>query len=942
MLGTIDVVDDDGEVVEIGSPKQRVVLAVLASRAPTTVPAEVLVGQLWGDDPPRTAMASLRTYVSRLRRVLGAHLVGSPAGYALDDSGAEVDLAPFEELVGDAARRPPAEALPVVERALALWRGRPFADIGDLDALRGTAARFEELYQAALEIRAAGLLATGRVDEATAAAEQLVADAPFREGVWATLVGSLTAAGRTAEALRAYQRAVEVLAEAGLEPGEALRRAEASALAGDAAGPVPGRLPAPLSSLVGRDADLVHLDRLLTAARIVTLTGPGGVGKTRLAVETAHRRAERHELGARFVDLADVRSSDGLVGAIVDALGLVVEQAEPDAVLARAGALDVLVVLDNCEHLVDESAGAVERMLGGGDRARVLATSRERLGVDGEHVWVVAPLALEPGGAARQLFVDRARAARADLALTADDAAIDRVVRRLDGLPLAIEMAAARVTTLPIGELADRLDDALDLLHSARRGTDARHQTLAAVVTWSEQLLAPDERRLYEDLSVFAQSATAADVAAVTGRARPLDVLARLADRSLLVADTSAQRARFRMLSPIRAHAAGRLESSGRAGEVRRRHAEHYRDAAHDADAGLRGAGELAAHQRLAADIDELRLAARWSRAHDPRLAADICAGLLLFAQSRVRDEPLRWAGEALAVVDESTPGAGWVYGAVAQRTLRLGDLAGAAALAERAAGLSRDPLELAAALEVLGDLRTMEGDLDSAIEWARRLLDAGEHGGDPHMITAGRISIAIIEAYAGRHDDAMAAIEAAEPPPAPSDQAWLAYSAGEIVLDRDPAVALASLDRAVELADSVENRYVGGVARVSASSLRARTGEPADVLPAFATVITHWRRQGDMIFQLTTLRNLVVLLQRAGAAELAAELLGTVRQPGLVPTFGDEARRLDAAQQWVVGRLGHVETDRRMAHGAGRTIDDAAVQALDWLVELGDVAPHP
>lgn len=936
VLGTIDVVDDDGRVIDVGSRKQRVVLAVLASRVPTAVPADALVGHLWGDDPPRSAVASLRTYVSRLRQVLGARLVGSPAGYALDTSAVEVDIAEFEQQVNGAARRPPGEALTAVDEALALWRGTPFADIGDLDALRGTAVRLEELHGAARDIRAAGLLATGHVDAAIAAAEQLVADAPFREGVWTTLVGALTAAGRTAEALRAYQRAVGALADAGLEPGDALRRAEAVALAGEAGPPAPGRLPVPLSSLVGRDADLTRLDRLLDGARIVTLTGPGGVGKTRLAVEAARRRAGHHELGARFVDLADVRTSDGLVGAIIGALGLAVEQAPPEVVLGRAGALDVLVVLDNCEHLVDAAAGAVERLLGGGERARVLATSRERLGVDGEHVWVVAPLALAPGGTARRLFVDRARAARSDLTLTAaDEAAIDRVVHRLDGLPLAIEMAAARVTTLPIVELAERVDDALDLLRAARRGTDARHQTLTAVVTWSEQLLSPDERALYEDLAVFAQPAAADDVSAVTGCDGALELLGRLADRSLVVADTSGQRARFGMLTTVRAHATGRLEASGRAATVRRRHAEHYRDAALAADVGLRGAGELAAHQRLSADLDELRLAARWSRAHDPALAAALCAGLLLFAQSRVRDEPLRWAGQALTVVDASTPGAAWAHAAAAQRALRLGDFDAAVALAERASALSHEPLALAAAMEVLGDLRTMQGDLASAVAWGRRLLDAGEKSGDPHVLTTGVVGIALPEAYAGRRDEALAIVEAADEPPAPSDQAWLAYCAGEIVLDRDPTVALASLHRAVELADSVESRYVGGVARVAASSLRGRTGEPVEVAPEFTSVITHWRRQGDVLFQLTTLRNLVVLLQRAGVAEQAAELLGTVGRPGLVPTYGDEERRLDTGRDWVVDRLGDAEADRRVAAGAARTVDDAAALALEWLAEL-------
>lgn len=936
----MDVVEADGGVVAIGSPTQRTVLAVLASRAPTAVATDLLVDQIWGEDPPHSAVPTLRSHVSRLRRVLGHRLVSTPGGYALRPAEA-VDAARFEALVARAGTRAPAEALPLVEEALALWRGPPFPGLDGVEALRGAVVHLCELHVAARELRAAGLLATGRLSEAIAAAEQLVVEAPLREGIWTTLVAALSAAGRTAEALRAYQRAVAALGEAGVEPGVRLRRAETDALSADSAGSA-GRLPVALSSLIGRDTDLMHLDRLLGEARLVTLTGPGGVGKTRLAVEAAHRRAGHHEMGARFVDLVGVRSVGGLVGAVVDALGLVVDQSSPDAVVARAGQLDVLLVIDNCEHLIDDVAVVVERLLRGGERARVLATSRGRLGIEGEHVWAVAPLGLGAGQGAQALFVDRARALRPDLVLSPTDrAAVDRIVHRLDGLPLAIEMAAARTATLSLVELADRLDVALDVLRSPRRTGDPRHQTLDAVVAWSEDLLGPDERRLFEDMAVFARSATADDVAAVTGRSEPLGMLDRLVDQSLLVADTSAERVRFGMLSTVRDRAAARLGASDRVEVLHRRHAEHHRDLAQRADAELRSADEPVGHRWFDRAMDELRQAMRWSCAHDPALAADLCGALVLFAQSRMRDEPLRWAEQALAVVDDTTPGAGWVLGAVALRALRLGDLARSVTQAARAAAVARTPPEEAVVLELLGDIAFMQGDLDGAIALYRRLMDVAVGCGDPHMGTAAAVSIAMSEANAGRIDAAQAVLDRTTPPPAPSDRAWMAYAAGEVVLDRDPPRALACFDAAAALADPVENRYVGGIARVGACSLQARVGEISRAVPAFAAVITHWRRQGDQLFQLTTLRNLVVLLQRAGAAERVAELLGTVERPGLMPTYGDEARRLADAGAWAEAVLGHARADHLATRGALRTVDEAADLALAWLADLADAPQH-
>ena len=925
----------------LGSRSQRLVLALLAARLGETVSTDLLVDALWGDSPPRTAAQTLRTYVSRLRAPLGDAVALRPGGYALALSPSEVDAGRFEGLVreaGGAVR--PEVAMALLEEALALWRGPAFGDLADVEALRGPARRLEELRLAAEEERAAALLRHGHVSRAAAAAEELVAAHPLREGAWAVLVEALAAADRAPEALRAYQRAAAALADAGLVPSARLRHAEASALAGASPAVLaPRPFPVSTSSLLGRDADLEALERLLSTARLVTLCGPGGVGKTRLALAVADRIADHHRSGARLVPLAAVEDPAAVPGAVVDALGLSVEGGSPEAALAQAGTQDLLVVLDNCEHLIAEAARVAEAIVTGGGRARVLATSRERLGVGGEHVWVVGPLALageEPP--ARRLFVERARAVRPDLDARDENLAVaDRIVRRLDGLPLAIEMAAARAATLPLAELAERLDD-LDRLASSRRSGEARHQTLGAVVEWSEALLDETDRHLLAELSVFAGAFDEADVEAVTGRPSPLDALCRLAERSLLVADTAGARARFGMLATIRGHAARRLATSGRADELAQHHAEYVVAVAAAADRRLRTADEADAAARLDGLTDDLRAAHRWARNSDPPLALRLSSALHLFAQSRLRDEPLAWAA---TVVDELAggPESAVALASAAQRAVNSGDLVLAQMLAERGAvaGSTGDSL---AALEVLSDVHLYAGRLDQSATTSRQMLAAAEEAADSHFVVTARVNLALSAAYGGRFDEAEAVLRGTrdtppDTPPAPSDQAWLAYVEGEITLDRDPDRALAVLDRAVVLADSVGNRYLGGVARVSACSLRARVGDAAEAIGAFAAVIDHWRRQGARTHQLTTLRNLVGLFARIGSARQAAELLGAVDNDKVAPTFGEEAARLAAVRRWAEESLGHDEAGRHLAAGAALSLDDAALTALTALAWL-------
>lgn len=932
----------DGRMVAVGSRNQQVILAMLTAANGGTVPVDQLIDALWGDDPPASAERSLRTYVSRLRKVLGDALAARPGGYALDLAPDEVDLLRFEQLAAQARMGTGAQSLETLDGALELWRGRPFGDAVDVPGLVPTVVRLGELHASLREARGAALLKLGRYAEAVAAAEELVAEAPLREGSWVILIDALAGADRAAEALRTYQRAVQTLAEAGLEPSQQLRRAEAAVFEDTApsikAGTIPGR---PTTALVGRSDDVEHLEGLLRTAQLITLVGPGGVGKTRLALELASRIAPRHEWGARMVGLSSLTDPAAVPAVAVDSLGIAVEDAPPLDALRRVGALDLLVVIDNCEHLIDQAATVIESLLAGGAGVRIVATSRERLGVDGEHVWSVAPLELVAADSpAIRLFVDRARAARPRIRF--DDADIEvvrRIVRRLDGLPLAIEMAAARAATLPLPELTARLDENLDLLRAARPA-DARHQTLGAVVEWSEALLDDDERALLADFSVFAGSVTADDVAAVAGRSDALDGLCRLADRSLIVADPRGDRAAFSMLETVRAHVRSRMVRVERRDDLARRHAAHVAEVAAQADEALRTPQEGAAGRRLDQLLPELRAAHEWARDHDLAVAAAISASLHVFAQSRLRAEPLEWAAQLAQQLPNSGVGgaaAAIVYASAAHQAAYSGKFQSAAQLAERGIELGDDAAETCYPLELLSDVRSFEGRLDEAVQTSGELLRRAKRSGDYHFIVLGTVGMTLPLAYRGDHSAAEETLAAVELDPSmlsPSDAGWLAYCHGEITLDRDPVRALASLARAIQLADSVGHRYLGGVARVSDCSLRARAGDTTEALAAFGDVIRHWRRSGSVTFQITTLRNLIVLLQRVGAAREAAELSGTVERLQLVPPYGEESRRLADADAWLETTLGD-ELVALRAVGAARSIDDAAAIALSWIDHL-------
>jgi predicted ATPase/DNA-binding SARP family transcriptional activator len=635
---------------------------------------------LWGDDLPGNPGNSLQVQVAQLRRMLGrSAILTREGGYALD---ADLDLDAFEALVergrGLLAGEETTEAARVLSDALSMCRGEPLADFRYADFAMGERARIEEIRLLAMEARMEADLALGRAPDVVGELEALCGEYPLRERFWALRMIALYRSGRQGEALRAYADARRLLIdELGIEPGPELQNLEAMVLAQDpglGGGPGPvvgdsrhmGNLPAPLTRFVGRLDELARIELLLGDSRLVTLVGAGGAGKSRLAVQAAAAFATRSGQIVWLVELASVVDPAGVVPAFAAALGTL-ERSPPgpppdagsaslDALVERLRLVPALIVVDNCEHLVVEVAGVTEKLLSAVPALRILATSREALGVGGESLLPVGPL---PSEDAIALFLDRARAGSPTFELAPrDDGLAQEVCAGLDGLPLAIELAAARLRVLPLAQLAARLGDRFRLLGGGARTALPRHQTLRAVVDWSYDLLFADEQRLFERVSVFVggfslEAAEEICTDASLPRIDVLDLLVRLVDKSLVISVPTARGvARFSQLQTLRQYGHERLVDSGQSDEVRSRHAGYYRHMAEEAQEGLRGANGPAWRERLTAELGNLRAAL------DCYLAAADAVGALSLAWAMTWlwflngdfAEGARWVGDALSI----------------------------------------------------------------------------------------------------------------------------------------------------------------------------------------------------------------------------------------------------------------------------------------------------
>lgn len=699
VLGPLAVWTDDGVAVTVPGVKVRALLAALLARQGRAASVDGLVEDVWGDDAPASPGAALQVRVSQLRKTLddaepGARdlVVSRAPGYALETDA--VDAVRFSGLVeraqtaGDPGRR-----RELLSEALGLWRGPVLADFAGHEFAEAVAAGWEERRLAAVELLAEARLELGEHTVLAAELAAPVADHPFRERLRAVHLRALYRAGRQREALEAYEEFRRGLAdELGVDPGPELTALHQAILEQD-----PGLTPAaargrrqarprtnlpPPPPLIARDDALDELRALLDKERLVTLTGPGGVGKTRLATAAAHPLVDGYDDGGWLVELAALerphprRAVDDIAELAMAALGVrdVAEPGDRPATPADrlADALRdrrLLLVLDNCEHLVEHAAALTDRLLRTAPGVTVLATSREPLGLSGEVLWDVPPLdlpsddgdRLAESGAVR-LFVARAAATARGFTLDASTGpAVAQLCRRLDGIPLALELAATRVRALGVHTLLDRLDDRFRALGSGPRDRPARQRTLAAAIDWSWNLLEPDEQVVLRRLAVHADGCTLPAAEAVCsgdGDLDVLDLLARLVDRSLVVVDERAGGPRYRLLESVAAYGVNRLHEAGEHAEIRFRHARYHAELAERADAELRGPRQGDWLRTLDVESADLRAALDTAeRLGDAELALRLTGSVTWYRLLRGRLTEARRALEtALAIPGDAPP----------------------------------------------------------------------------------------------------------------------------------------------------------------------------------------------------------------------------------------------------------------------------------------------
>jgi predicted ATPase/DNA-binding SARP family transcriptional activator len=680
VLGPLEVVAA-GQPLDLGTPRQRTLLGLLLVHPGEVVSYDRLLEELWDGDPPATARHTLQGYAHRLRRTLGPdawRLTTRPPGYQLKVSTGELDAQRFQDLA-TAGRRAlvrddPQAAADQLAAGLGLWRGPLLADLDEVAALEPERARLEALRLTALEDRIEADLALGGHGGLVSELEALLADHPYRERLWGQLMLALYRSDRQADALQAFHRARQVLDEdLGIEPSRWLRRRQEQILLQDAALEVPDptppprpqhHLPAQRTSFIGRRRELAELQGLLQTHRLVCVTGPPGSGKTRLAVEVAASLLEAFPHGAWFVSLAEVADPELVRSAVATALGIpeLPERPAAQALTDHLRSRRLLLVLDNFEHLLP-AAVVTAQLLDAAPGLGVLATSRTLLRLSGEQEYPLAPLPLpQPdapadvlGNDALALFADRASAVDPHFVLGADNAPlIAQVVARLDGLPLAIELAAARLRLFPLEELARRLSPAVPLLTGGPVDHATRQRTLRDAIAWSDQLLGPADRALFRRLGVFQGGFTLEAAEAVAQGPPVTDLVAGIAtlvEGSLLGRPVEPGQARYRMLETIREYALEQLWAAGEADAIGGRQARFYATLVEQAEPKLTGADQARWLDQLEAEHANLQVALRWaSQTGDTEMALLLAARLWRFWQLRGHfAEGRRWLEDVLA-----------------------------------------------------------------------------------------------------------------------------------------------------------------------------------------------------------------------------------------------------------------------------------------------------
>ena len=880
------------------APKERAVLALLALRCGEPVSRDRLVAELWGDDAPRSALGALQVYVSHVRRALGESAVATHGdSYVLTIESDRIDSVRFERLAAAARealdRGEPAAAVRRAEHALELWHGPALADIAAVPALEAESARLEELRLLTEEVAVDGALQLGRHEELVPELEALVSAEPLREHRRSQLMLALYRCGRQAEALAVYRDCRAALIESlGIEPGRQLRELEQAILRQDPElelrlpdrGPRP--LPAPATPLVGRGAELAAaLDTLDGGARLLTLTGPGGIGKTRLAVELARLLAGEFVDGVALVPLDRLSDASRVESAIAVALALAADQ----PLAGQVADSSVLLVLDNFEHLVS-AAPVVADLLATAPHLVIVVTSRSPLHLAAEHVLPVPPLESEEAAA---LFVVRALAAAAALSAAEHGDTIDEICARLEGLPLAIELAAAQARLLPPKALLERLENRLAVLGTGPRDAPARQRTMSEAIAWSFDLLTPEAQRLLTRLSVFA-GGIAVEAAAAVGESderNVLDGIAALVDQSLLQPQPGGDRARFHLLEVVREFGLERLRAAGDEAAVRRLHLGYFAQLAQRAGAAFETAEERRWFAVVETEHDNLRGALRFAIDEGRGLdALQMASALAYFWRVRglVR-EGSQWLLLALDAAADDAPASliARAWNAVGIFAAERGDLDGAAVALRKALDVARaagDDERVASALNNLGGIELLRGDYGTA----RRLLEETLDSRDTMQARA-----AVLENLA------MASLGENDVPRALELGAAAAEEAHAAGKFREEGSALRLIARAHLTAGAVE-------AAQQALS------------PAIELAVAIDDRHGIMI----AVEIAAALAAAAGDHEAAATLLGAIaaaRAEAAIPRPGDH----DA---WLKRTLGSAAAAG--VNGPALSLDDAVARA--------------
>ncbi|MBA3327191.1 MAG: AfsR/SARP family transcriptional regulator [Solirubrobacterales bacterium] len=781
ILGSLEVqVQTHGEPLALGGRRQRVLVALLALHANSVVSTDRIADALWGEDPPPTSATSVQVAVSKLRRLLGveeaSRLATQAGGYMLRLDPGQLDAEHFGRLVQSAgaavANGRMDMAVQRLDDGLALWRGPALADLRYEAFAQAEIARLEELRLAALEERVEAALALGRHAEVIPEAEALIREHPLRERLRGQLMLALYRDGRQADALDAYRSARRALMdELGIEPGTQLRDLHHAILNQEPSlipPPQPvarnvDRLPAPATPLVGREAQLDDLVDLLQRpdVRLVTLTGAPGTGKTRLALEAAMQIADDFDRVA-FAPLAQLSDPRLVLYEIARVLGVAESAGRSlwDGIEADLADRRVLLFVDNFEHVIDAADDAA-RLLAVAPRLKLLATSREALRLSGEHQRDTPPLA---GPEAVSLFVQRARAVAPAFELTDQNRhAVEMLCARLDGLPLAIELAAPWVRTMTPQSLVRRLEQPLRTLTRGARDLPTRQQTLRAAIEWSYRLLEVPEASLFRRLSVFAGGCTAPAAQAVCAAggslgADPVHVLASLVEKSLLRWGHDAEEQRFALLATVREYAAERLAEASEADELRGLHARHFLALGEAAYRG-RMEDERGWIARLDAEHDNLRAALDWLALHQPAGRLQLAGALGWFWTARSHlDEGRRRLDAALDGAPERGPHAARALAGLGELEAWQGELEVALHHLRQASEMWAElgeTLEEAAALSTRAYVHFRVGDHEQARAAAAAAADRAQRLGRGDLVDAAQLLYCLMLVAEGDHERA-------------------------------------------------------------------------------------------------------------------------------------------------------------------------------------------